>query len=90
MTNFNTLEPWLHIELEKPTKEQEDSFYEGKIRGSKQASVFRKAIITKTFSEAKFPLNSVWMIGDSDPMEVNFFGERILLVQEMQLYDRVE
>lgn len=52
--------------------------------------IFKKAIIRNTFDEEKYPVDSVWMMGESPGMKINFFGEKIIEIQEKDLHARID
>lgn len=87
-------EGWLKVEIESPTKEVVESYYEInkklKIKGDNPPRVFKKAKILGTFDSLKYPVNSVWMMGESEGIEINFFGESIRLIQEKDIYERID
>lgn len=90
------LEPYLDVEIIEPTKKDMDSYYEKtgdlKLVSSNQKSVvvFKKAIIKETFDEARFPVDSEWMMGESPGIKGAFFGEPVHLIQEKDLFKRIK
>lgn len=96
MTNkYKTVEGWFFVEIEKPTQPQLDSYYKvnGEVRSSNSAGTpveFKKAIIKHTCDEARFPIDSVWMMGEAPGIKINFFGEKITAIQEKDLYARID
>lgn len=89
-------EGWFTVEIIQPNKEELKSYYinTGEIETSSQSEssprIFKKAIILSTFDEDKYPLNSVWMMGESPGIKVNFFGKKIILIKESDLYERID
>lgn len=95
MSKYNMKEGWLSVEIIYPSKEEVKSYYSntGEIETSSQSDtsprVFKKAIILNTFNEDIIPTNSVWIIGETPGMKVNFFGEKLILIKESDLYGRI-
>lgn len=95
MSKYKTREGILFVEIVKPTSEQVNSYYsntgEFKTSGNSDDNprVFKKAIIKHTFCEDKFPLDSEWIMGEVPGMKINFFGEKLILLQEKDLYARI-
>lgn len=89
------LKPFLGVEIINPTQKELDKYYqdtgEMKISSSSQNSPreFKKAKIKKTFNNKKFPIDSVWMMGESPGIKVNFFGKKIIIIQKRDLYERI-
>ncbi len=94
MTKYTPEEGLLFIKVISPTEKEKSSYHKGKIKisGTSQNSAreFNKAIIKHTYDENKYPVDSVWMMGEAPPMEVNFFGEHIEIIQVKNLYARIE
>jgi len=95
MSKYKTEEPWLYVEVTKPTTEEIESYYskndEMKTSGSAQGaiSVFKKVEIIHTFSNKKYPIGSIWMIGEVPGIKINFFGEKLTMIQKTNLYARI-
>lgn len=97
MTNkYKTVDGWFFVEIEKPTQAQLDSYYKttGEVRSSTKSAgspvEFKKAIIKHTCDESKYPIDSVWMMGEVPGIKINFFGEKITAIQEKDLYARID
>tara|TARA_R110000868_G_scaffold74337_5_gene214944 strand:+ start:9973 stop:10263 length:291 start_codon:yes stop_codon:yes gene_type:complete len=96
MSKYKTEEPWLYVEITKPTTEEIESYYtrnnEMKTSGTAQGaiSVFKKAKILHTFDEIKYPIGSNWMIGEVPGIRINFFGEKLTMIQKTNLYARID
>lgn len=96
MKNFNkTIEPFLSVEIIKPTQEDLDAYYKNtgeiKISGTSQNAPreFKKAKVISTYNDKKYPIDSVWMMGESPGMKINFFGDKIIMIQKKDLYARI-
>lgn len=94
--NLNkTLKPFFSVEITKPTTEEINLYYENtgdiKISSSSQNSPreFKKAKILSTYNEKKYPVGSVWMMGESPGLKINFFGDKIIMIQKKDLYARI-
>ena len=94
--NFkNTAKPFLFVEITKPTQEELDLYYkdssEIKFTGSSQNAPreFKKATVVSTYNNKKYPIDSVWMMGESPGMKINFFGDKITMIQKKDLYARI-
>jgi len=90
-----TKEGWFSVEIETPSADVLDRYYSNgdlKVPSSSKESprVFKKAKIKHTFDEVKFPTGSVWMMGESPGMKINFFGEKLIMIQEKDLYARLD
>lgn len=90
-------EPWLKVEITKSQKEDLENYYKnsGELRSSSSANSsgprsFQKAKIINTFDKEKYPMDSEWMIGETPGQIINFFGEKITLIQQKDLYERIE
>lgn len=97
MKNFNkTIEPFLSVEITKPTQKELDAYYKNtgeiKISNSSQNSPreFKKARVISTYNKKKYPIGSVWMMGESPGMKINFFGDQVVMIQDKDLYAQVE
>lgn len=88
-----TEEPWLFVEIEKLDQLEVDSYYEKnkefKNTGATAPYIFRVAVIKNTFDEEKYPVGSKWMIGDAPAMKVNFLGEKITMIKQLNLYGKI-
>lgn len=83
-------EPWLYVDITSPTKEQTESGEIGSKNSSNAPRIFQKAKILHTFDNDKYPVDSEWMIGDTPPMIVNYFGTTYQLIQRKNLYARLQ
>ena len=96
MSKYKTEEPWLYIDIIKPTEEETDSYYsrnnEMKTSSTAQGSpsAFKIAKIVHTFDEAKYPIGSTFMMGEVPGTKINFFGEKIIMIQKSNLYARID
>lgn len=94
--NFKTVEGIFFVDIEKPTEKQIGSYYAntGEIKSSSSNAntprIFKKATILNTFDEKKYPVGSVWMMGESPGMKINFFGNKVMAIQEKDLYARID
>lgn len=84
---YKTVEGILFIEAELPPKSEKIM---SSNKGANATREFKKAIIKSTFDEEKFPIDSIWMMSDVPPQKVSFFGEEILIIQEKDLYARID
>ncbi|MFT6125889.1 MAG: hypothetical protein ACJAVA_000331 [Flavobacteriaceae bacterium] len=95
MNRYKTQEGLFFVEIVKPTKDQIESYYsnnnEFKSTGSSEDNprVFKKAIIKNTFCVEKYPVDSEWMMGEVPGMKINFFGEKLIMIQEKDVYARI-
>ena len=96
MSNYKMEEGKLSVEIIKPSQKEIKSYYTntGEIETSSQSEssprVFKKAIILSTFDSINYPVNSSWIMGESPGMKVNFFGEKLVLIQQKDLYARID
>lgn len=96
LSKYTTVDSMFFVEIVKPTPEQVKSFYAkntGEIKSSDSANApkeFKKAIIKHTCNEEKYPIDSVWMMGESPGIKINFFGDLITAIQEKDLYARID
>ena len=94
--SYKTRDGLFFVDIEKPTKELTDKYYldTGEIRSSTPTAStpkeFQKATISHTFDEDKYPTGSVWMMGETPGMKINFFGESFIAIQEKDLYARID
>lgn len=91
----NTVEGLLFVDIQAPTQEEIDSYYSsaGEIKSTSDKNaprIFKKATILHTWDEEKFPKESVWMMGESPGMTINFFGKKFTAIQEKDLYARID
>lgn len=95
MNLSKTLKPFFSVEVIKPTAEELKSYYEdtGEIKLSSSAQnsprEFKKAKILSTYNEKKYPVGSIWMMGESPGLKINFFGDKIIMIQKKDLYARI-
>lgn len=95
MSKYTTAEGIFYVSIEEPTKKQVKSYYDktGEIESSGTNSnapkTFKKATILHTFDEKKYPINSLWMMGESPGLIINFFGDKLIMIQEKDLYARI-
>ncbi len=92
---FKMEEPYLKVAITQSTKEHLDKYNEGNLRSSSSANSsgprsFQKALVLNSFDLEKYPKDSEWMIGDAPGQEVNFFGERITIITDLNLYERIK
>lgn len=96
MSNYKTVNSWFFVDIEKPSQTQIDSYYSntGEIKSSGSSAgapvIFKRATIKHTFDEEQFPVGSVWMMGESPGITINFFGEKLTAIQEKDLYARID
>lgn len=91
----STVDGLFFVDIEAPSQEAIDSYYDssGDIKSSSDKNgprVFKKATILHTWNEKKFPIGSVWMMGESPGMTINFFGKKFTAIQEKDLYARID
>jgi len=94
MNKYKMQEGRFLVEIEKPTKEQVESYWLANnefksMDASNDPKVFKKATIKHTFSEEKYPIDSVWMMGESPGIIINFFGEKLTMIQEKDLHAQI-
>ena len=83
---------WFIVDIIEPTKEQLSNYKEEITKSSSSKDkprIFKKAIIQQTSNQTEFPKDSVWMMGETPGMLINFFGEKVIMVQEKDLYARI-
>ena len=84
---------WFIVDIIEPTKDQLSNYKEEITKSSSSKDkprVFKKAIIQETSDEKEFPKNSIWMMGETPGLLINFFGEKVIMVQEKDLYARID
>lgn len=92
----HTTDTWLFVEIEKPSQEQIDSYYKntGELKSTTETAesprIYKIATIKNTFDNVQYPVGSVWMMGDTPGIKVNFFGQQILKIQDRNLYARLD
>lgn len=92
---ISTLKPFLFVEIIKPTQEELSLYYKNtgdiKISNTSQNAPreFKKAVIVSTYNDTKYPKGSVWIMGESPGMKINFFGSKIIIIQKKDLYARI-
>lgn len=90
-----TEEGILFVELTKPTPKHLDQYYKntGKIKVSENSSSsprqYQKAKILFTFDEEKYPVGSVWVVGETPGITISFFGEELTEIRQMDLRARI-
>jgi hypothetical protein len=95
MTKYKTEEGKLFVEIIPPTQEEVNNYYrssgEFKSTGNSDANQreFKTAKIKHTFDEVKYPIDSIWIMGESPGMKVNYRGEKIIIISKNDLYARV-
>lgn len=97
MTNTikHTKGSWLFVTIEAPSKEVVNEYYEttgempSKSGSANSPREFKKATIEHTFNQLEYPKGSVWMMGESPGMKINYFGQKIIAIQEKDIYARV-
>lgn len=94
-TKYTPTEGLFYVDIEHPSQEEINGFYiktsELKLSGTSNNAprIFKKAIIKHTCDQKHYPVGSVWMMGEVPGMVVNFFGEKIIIVQQKDLYARI-
>jgi hypothetical protein len=93
---YTTEEGIFYVDIVKPSQKEIDSYYKntGEIQSSSSSAdtprTFQKAVIKSTWNEDLYPIDSIWMMGESPGMSVNFFGEKITMIQQKDLYARID
>lgn len=93
---YTPIEGWFFVDIEKASQAQLDSYYSntGEIKSSGSSAgapvEFKKATINFTCNEEEYPVGSVWMMGQSPGITINFFGEKLVAIQEKDLYARID
>lgn len=96
LNKYTPIEGWFFVDIERPSQAQLDSYYSntGEIKSSGSSAgapvPFKKATINSTYDENRFPIGSTWMMGQSPGIVINFFGEKIIAIQEKDLYARLD
>lgn len=95
MNKYTTEEGRFFVDIEKASQEELDKYYSstGEIKPSSSSKSslreFKKAIIKSTFDEINYPVGSIWIMGESPGIGINFFGEKITVIQQKDLYARI-
>lgn len=95
MNKYKTQDGIFFVEIQQASQEKINSYYttnnELKTSGNSDNNprIFKKAIIKHTFCEEKYPIDSVWMMGEVPGMKINFYGEKLILIQEKDLYAKI-
>lgn len=93
LSKFITVEPKLFVEIVAPTKEQIDAYHKktGELpsTGEQAPRIFKKATILSTYNEETIPVGSEWIIGTTEGIKVNYFGNKITVIQASDLYSRI-
>lgn len=96
MNKYKTEEGIFFVDIEEASESQIKNYYSnsGEMKSSSTSAstprVFKKATILHTFDEEKYPIDSVWIMGESPGMKINFFGEKIMLIKQKDLYARID
>lgn len=94
-TKYKMQEGIFIVDIEKPTEKDIKKYYDttGEIRSSSKSASspreYQKATILHTFDEEKYPIDSIWMMNDVPGSVINFFGERLIEIQERDLHARI-
>lgn len=95
MSKYTTAEGLFYVEIQAPTREEIRKYYEntGEIEVSANSDnsprIFKKATVVHTCDEEKYPVGSLWMMGESPGLTINFFGEKLVMIQEKDMYARI-
>ena len=87
MSRFETQEPWLIVKIEHPEKKDRTTI---SLPTSAQSGkrVFKRATIVHTFDERLYPKNSSHIMGEEEPLKIDYFGEELLMTKSTNLYGR--
>lgn len=86
MSKYTTVEGVFFVKIEKAPKTED---IQSSSNTASALKTFKKAIIKHTFDEEKFPIDSEWIMGEAPGMNIIFFGEEITVIQEKDLYARI-
>ena len=89
-----TKEPFLFVKVTKPTEKQLLEYYGGGLIPSETSENYGKpfqvAEILVTYDTEKYKVGEKWMIGDAPSMKVNFFGEKVEIIQDRNTYGKID
>lgn len=86
MSKYTTVEGKLFVDIEEAPKVGGITSSNSSVTGVVK---FKKAIIKHTFDEEKYPIDSQWIMGEAPGMKGTFFGEELVVIEERNLYARI-
>ena len=86
MSKYTTVPGLFYVEIEDAPKS--DAITSSRNTASAEKKL-KKVTILHTFDDEKYPVGSVWMMGEVPGMKLNFFGEKFIAIQEKDLYARI-
>ena len=93
MNKYTPTEGKFFVTITESTPKEQNKFYtetgEMKSAGS-GIRVFKRAEILYTSDEKTFPVGSFWMIGETPGLIINYFGEKIVEIQEKDIHARID
>ena len=95
MNSYKTQDGKLFVRITKPTSDEISRYYktsgEFKTTGNSEDNprVCKKATIEHTFCDEQYPVGSEWIMGESPGMKINFFGEKIVMIQDRDIHARI-
>lgn len=95
-SKYKPVEGRFFVEIQSPTEKEINEYYTntGEIKSSSTSAssprIFKRATILNTSNHTQYPVGSVWMMGESPGMKINFFGEKIIEIQEKDLHARID
>ena len=95
MSKYKTVEGIFYVDIVSPSNEEKESYFtkNGEIKSSSNTAstprAMQKATILHTCNETTFPIGSTWMIGETPGLTINFFGEKLTMIQLKDIYARI-
>ena len=95
MSKYKTVESLFYVDIERPSKEEINSYYtdndefQSTSNTASTPRVMQKATILHTCNETTHPIGSVWMMGESPGTLINYFGEKLTMIQLKDIYARI-
>ena len=96
MSKYKTAEGIFYVDIECPSKEEIASYFtnndEFQTTSTTAATprVMQRATILHTCNETTHPIGSIWMMGESPGMTINYFGEKLTMIQLKDIYARID
>ena len=95
LNKYTTEDSLFFVDIIEPSTEEVNNYYSntGEIKSSGSSKnnpkIFKKAIIKFTCDAYNYPIDSEWIMGESPGTTINFFGEKLILIQQKDLYARI-
>lgn len=85
MSRFNMDEPWLIVTVEYPKKTKDKGIGMPTTAQSGER-IFKRATVLHTFSELEYPIGSSHIMGEEEPIKIDYFGQKLLMTKSSNLY----